>query len=291
VGYCESTSEEKVQESKKHLVSFLVGVAENVAANVAVVAIPIIVGILFTFYSNNPQTALLWVAIGLVVLNSLGTLAVLRQQRISSKWRSKGILLQDDENQVPYLVDVHGKARQVPDVETLSYLQWALGTLNEMPAIPTKEIVKLRGESLPSIKKWKRPLTPEEQEARDLQVEVSRILSLETVFEESATLQRIRVTIINRGEELVHVQKARFQHHGLPETALSPSYAKEDMLTIIPFDQTAASLSQGTNLTMELQLRQTWKRRDIENMKGRLGFLLLDVVYKGKLVESIPFQL
>jgi hypothetical protein len=281
-----------MQGSKKHLVSFLIGVAENIIANITVVAVPIIIGVLFIFYRNNSQTMLLWGMIALVALNSLGTLEILRQQRNSTKWRSKGILLREDENQVFYLVDVYGKARQIPDIETRSYLGGTLSILlDEIPAIPTKEIIKLRGESLPSIKEWEPPLTPEEQEEKELWRKVSRMLNHDTTFEESATPQRIKVTITNSGEEFVHIQKTRFQHHILSETALSSDYRKENLQTVIPFDQSAANLSPGSSLTMGLELRQKWNRHDLDNIKGQLGYLLLDAVYKGKPVKRIFFRL
>ena len=277
--------------TRKHLANFLVGVAENIAANIAIIAVPVIIGGLYTLYSSNPQTALLWVMIALTALNSLAILAVLRQQKISSKWRSKGILLQDDQNGVFYLVDVNGKARAIPDIDTLSYLGWALGILDEVPAIPTKEVARLLGETLPSIKNWKRPLTPEEQVASELQFKLSRMLRVDATFDETTTPQKIKVAITNHGEELVHIQKARFQHHELSEVALSASYAKEDMCTIIPFDQSAANISPGSSLSMELDLRQIWQRRDIDSIRGRWGFLVVDVVYRGKPVDQLLFQL
>jgi len=280
-----------MQGAGKDLVSFLIGVAENLAANIAVVAIPIMIGVLYTLYSNNPQTALLWVVIALAALNSVGILAVPRNQRDLSKWRSKGILLQDDQNGVRYLLDIYGKARQIPDAETLSYLAWALSVLEEPPVIPIKQVIKLRGEPLPSIKNWKRPLTLQEQEARDLKFKVSRMLSVEAAFEESATPQKIRVTITNSGKELIHVERATFQHHELPEAAISPRHQKEDMLAVIPFDESASNLSPGSSLTMDLELRQTWQRRDIDRIKGRWGFFKLGVVYRGKPIERMLYPI
>jgi len=280
-----------MQGARKHSLSFLSGVAENIAANIAVIAISIIVGLFYTVYSSNPQTALLWVVIVLAVVNSVGVLAVLRQVSNLSKWRSQGILLQDDQNGVRYLVDVHGKARQIPDVETLSYLAWALGILEEPPAVPVNELIKLRGEPLASIKRWEPPLTPEEQETRELRSKVSRMLTIEAAFDENAAPQRIAVTITNSGKELIHLEKATFQHHELPEAAVSARYPKEGVHTVIPFDESAASISPARSLTINLELRQTWQRRDIDRIKGHWGFLLLDAVYRGKPVNRMLFPI
>lgn len=280
-----------MQGANRHLVSFLLGVAENIAAYIAVAAIMIIIGVLYTVYSNDPVTALLWVVIALVALNCVGVLAVLRQQRDHSKWRSKGILLQDDQNRIPFLVDTYGKARQIPDAETLSYLGWALGIAEEPPVIPIKEVIKLRGEPLPSIKDWKRPLTPQEQEARELHFTVSRMLRIEAAFDETATPQTIRITITNSGKELIHVEKATFQHHELPEAAVSPRHGKEGMYTVVPFDESAANVSPDSSLTMELELAQAWHRRDIDRIKGRWGFLLLDAVYRGRPIERMLYPI
>jgi len=281
-----------VRKTERELTGLLVGVAQNVVAGVVLVLAPVVLGGLYALYSDNPQIVLLWVVIIMIVLNSFATLSVLWRQRTAAGPRSEDMLLRDAESGTLYLVDNNGKAREIPDDHTFSFLEDALGILGEMPAeLSTAEIVQLRGEKLTSVREWRRPLTPQEQEARELKSKLSRMLSIEAALEESTTTQRIRVTLTNSGKELIHVEKAMFQHHDLPEAAISPGHQKEDIYTVIPFDESAANVSPGSSLTMDLELGQTWQRRDIDRIKGRWGFLLLDVVYRGKPIEQILFPI
>jgi hypothetical protein len=276
---------------ERSFTSFFAGVAQNVTANIVVILIPILIGVLFTLYNNNPQIVLVWVLIVLVALNSFATIFVLRGQRAISKQRPQGVIFRDIQNESLYLMDIYGRMREVPDKDTSSFLEHALGVLDDIPELPSREIVRLRGEKLPSIKDWKRPLTPEEQAKKELSRRLSRVLTVESNFDEDSRPQKMDVKIISYAEKLVYISKVRFQPHSLPETAFPTSYPKEGTYTLIPFDKSAANIASGNALVLQLQFRQVWQRSDIEQIKGRLGFLIIDAVYEGKSADSILFQL
>jgi hypothetical protein len=100
--------------------------------------------------------------------------------------------------------------------------------------------------------------------------------------------QKIVVLVANRGEKLIHIQSIKFQPHGLSLESFPTSYTKIDASRIgIPFPENSANLEKGQSTQIEIELRQKWKRADIESMRGELGFLSFDVIYDGKYINEI----
>jgi hypothetical protein len=280
-----------MSKKEKSLVGFLTGAAQNPVANVVAILILVLIGGLYTLYSNGPQTGLLWVLIVLVTLNSFVSLRLLRSHTAASERPSESALVRDAQSGMLYLMDANGKAREIPDKKTSLFLEYALGIVGEIPEASPIEIARLRGERLASIEKWEPPLTPEERRQKELRLTVSRMLTTESHFDETSRPQKIDVQISNHGSEPVHVNRLTFQHHDLPDSALYPTYLKDGSYTVIPFNKDASNIDSGGHLEIELQLSQVWQRSDIERTKGRWGFLILDVVYEGEPVKGILYQL
>jgi hypothetical protein len=199
------------------------------------------------------------------------------------------IFLRNAQDDKIYLKDLYGKAREVPDLETYSFLTVALNA-SEIPLdTPSKEIDKLRGEKLVSIKKWERPLTSDEKTEMELWYKVNRELEkIKVSFVSNTSPQKIVIEIANRGKSIIHIKSIKFQHRKLSQESFPDSYTKIDGSYVgIPFSENKASLEKGQSIQVELELKQKWQRPDIEKILGELGFLLFDVLYEGKSVNRI----
>ena len=201
----------------------------------------------------------------------------------------KTAFFRDAQSGTLYLKDLTGKIREIPDDETFTFLGNALGTSGNALEIQTEEVARLRGARLVSIKDWKRPLSPDEQAAKELRRQVHAALEKSlSRFNEDSDPQKMVIRISNRGSEFLHIKNVKFQHRKLPDGALLPSYPKAGpSYTTIPFNEEAAHLAPGDDFEVELKLRQKWIASDIERMKGELGWLILDVIRNGRLVEGI----
>ncbi len=199
------------------------------------------------------------------------------------------IFLKDVQNGKIYLKDLHGKAREIPDNDTLAYLKESLGATDVVLDVFSNEIDKIKGEKLVSPKKWKRPLTLEEQSAKELRYKVGDELEkVDVVFSYNTSPQKIVIHIANRGKALIHIQNVKFQPHRLSQESFPASYKKIDTSYIgIPFPENTRNLESGHTIQVEMELRQKWQRADIEKIRGELGFLLFDVIYEGKNVDDI----
>jgi hypothetical protein len=188
-----------------------------------------------------------------------------------------------------YLKDLHGKAREIPDNDTYSYLTVTLGATDTVIDISPKELDKIRGEKLVSPKKFERPMTSDEKNERELRYKVSEELEkVDVSFVHNTSPQKIVVLVANRGKKLIHIQNIKFQPHKLSQESFPAFYTKIDASYIgIPFPENKANLEAGQSLQIEMELRQKWQRADIEKIRGELGFLSFDVIYEGKHVNEI----
>ncbi len=269
-------------------------VARNVVASVVIALVPAIALALIAISSSNPMITLQWATLILITLSVAGIAWLILSQRRETKWNSAGLIIRDSQDKTLYLIDCYGKAREVPDDLTLTYLVTALGPADEAPIRSSRDITRIRGERLPSVESWKyeRPLSPHEQVQKDLYSLVRRTLEVTRKdFSESESPQRIIVEFTNRGNKPILIRQVRFQHHELPEVALLASYAKDGSYTLIPFDQQCANVSSNATVRIELLLSQKWQRADIELTKGNWGFLILDVTFDGNPVDSLLYML
>lgn len=207
--------------------------------------------------------------------------------------RRKFVFFRDAQSGTLYLMDLSGKLREIPDDDTLTFLAHALGVPDSALEIQGEEIGRIRGEKVVPVRKWKRPLSPDEKAREEVWHRVSSALEKTlSQFEEDTDPQKIVIGITNRSKDMfLRIRNVKFQHHKLPDEALLPSYHKSDVSYIaIPFDESAANLAPGNTFLIELKLRQKWESSHIERLKGELGFLILDVVYNGESVEGILIQ-
>jgi len=283
------------EKARNRLTEFATGVAENLVARYIALIVPavLVAGLagLYTFYSDSPQIVLLWVIIILTLLNSLACVLVLRGQAAASRPRADGMLLRDTHSGTLYLRDMNGRAREIPDDHTSSYLEYALGDLGEMIELSTAEITKLRGEKLMSVRKWERPPTPQEEALDRLRFKVRQVLGVEASFDDASRPQRIKVQISNRGDKPLYLNKVTFQHGTLTETALTHEYPREGIFTVIPLETGASNIVPRSHLVLDLRLSQIWERADIERLRRTWGYLRLDVVWEGQVLDALGYQL
>ena len=180
------------------------------------------------------------------------------------------------------------RAREIPDDDTSSFLENALGVLGNVPEMSAVEIAKLRGEKIPSITKWKRPLTPEEHVENELRRRVQRALHItKSCFDGSADPQTIIVHFTNRGDRPLYIERVRFQGTNLGAQSLLDSYSMDGVHAVIPFDESNSNMAPGAHLTVELHLAQKWQPSDIERIKGDWGFLILHVRYESTQIQAL----
>jgi hypothetical protein len=243
-----------------------------------------------TGFSTEVQQYREFVWIAAIVIASLVAVIWLWRQLLE---RRKSIFFCDAQSSTSYLMDLSGKLREIPDKDTLTFLAHALGIPDSTLEVQSEEIVRLGGEKVISVKKWKRPLSQEEKAREDVSRRVGGAIEKTlSRFEEETIPQKIVIGITNRSKDMfLHIENIKFQHYKLPDGALLPSYHKSGAsYTGIPFDENVANLAPGNEFLVDLGLRQKWDPSDIERMKGALGFLVLDVVYNEELVEGILIQ-
>ncbi|RLF02786.1 MAG: hypothetical protein DRJ64_08955 [Thermoprotei archaeon] len=199
------------------------------------------------------------------------------------------IFLKNTSDGKLYFKDMHGKAREVPDIDTYEYIKIILGATDTVFDISPQKLAKIRGEKLISLKKWERPLTSDEKTEKELRYKVNEELEKEDViFVKNASPQKILVQVANRGKSLIHIQAVKFQPHKLSQESFPASYEKIDISYIgIPIPEEKVNLESGKNMQIEMELRQKWQRADIDKIRGELGFLLFDVIYEGKNVKDV----
>jgi hypothetical protein len=276
--------------------SFIENVLANVAANIVILIATIVLGGAVALYSNNLQIGLLTTLIILVVVNILLSVLLFRGQlTASSKQQSRVTLCRDVQNKTEYLSDMHGRAREIPDEDTLSYLVNALGFIGELPTMAPTEIAKLRGEKLISVNKWRydRPRTREEEAAEELWHLANRALRKTAChFEETTNPPKIVVEVTNISDKVLYVKKVVFQHEELQSEHLIASYLKENLHTIIPLDSSQANITPGGHLSLELQLSRGVRKTEMDLHKGQWGVLWFDLNYGGEsLVKDVMIQI
>jgi hypothetical protein len=208
--------------------------------------------------------------------------------------RKQSVFFSTAQDDALYLRDLSGKLREIPDNDTFTFLAHALSVSYDTLEVQEEEIVRLRGESIDSVKGWKRPLSAAEEARRETRHRISSSLEKTlSQFKQDVEPQKLVVKIANRSKEMyLHIKHIKFQPHRLPEKALSTSYPKSDgSYIVIPLKEEAAGLAPGDPYVVELEFQQTWTLSDIETLKGELGFLVLDVVYNEELVENVLIQL
>lgn len=190
-----------------------------------------------------------------------------------------------------YLKDLHGKAREIPDRDTHSYLMRALSASDLFIDVSPEEITKLRGEKLDSIKTWKRPLTPDEVAKKEIEKELRSKVYLEkggVNFVQNTSPQKIVIQIKNNGKNLVHIKNIKLLPYSLTQESFSASYTTIDGVYIsIPLPENKATIESGQSIPIEIELRQKWKRTDIEKIFGNIGSLDLEILHEGNLVNEI----
>ncbi len=206
----------------------------------------------------------------------------------------KSMFFHDAQSHKLYLMDMSEKLREIPDEDTFTFLTHALGVPDSTLEIRDEEIARRRGEKLVPVRKWKRPLSPEEKAKEEMKFQVKQALKKTlSRFEENTLPQKIVIGITNQSRDMfLQIENIKFQAHSLSGEALLSTYQKSGTsYIVIPFDKSVANLAPGNNFLVELGLRQMWDPSDIETLKGNLGFLSLDVIYNNRLVEGLLIQI
>jgi hypothetical protein len=278
-------------QNKQWWRSRMEGVLDNTIASIITViligVVPLVVSLVYAwknFYSTNREFALLLLLVVLVGINTL-LIASLLWRQSGARGTRRDYLVHDDQKDAYYLVDAQGRLREIPDVNTFSFLRSALDIDESVPVLPSQDISQSRGEKLVSIKDWKPPLSPEEQQKRDLQLEVTQLLELPKVrFDEASEPQSIIVLATNKGREPIYVKHISFLPYN-QVVRVSYEYQRTSHGFVIPLQPT--TIAPGGQIEVQINLLGRFRNEEIEGLRGRLGAVRLDVVYRGVPLEDI----
>lgn len=111
---------------------------------------------------------------------------------------------------------------------------------------------------------------------------------IDKYFNDNSDPQKIIVKFINRGSNIITIDKLKFSAtNDLPRSSLLSSYRVSDggRYFIIPFKADEKEVSPGQSFIVEIGLAQKWDARTISGMFGSIGYLKPDVIYGEKPVE------
>ncbi len=137
------------------------------------------------------------------------------------------VFMKSSQDNKIYLKDLHGKAREVPDKDTHSYLMGVLSASDLFIEVSPEEIRKLRGDKLDSVKTWKRPLTPYEVAKKESERALRSKVFLEkggVTFVPNSSPQKIVIQITNKGKSLIHIKNIKLLPFSLTQESFSASY-------------------------------------------------------------------
>lgn len=131
------------------------------------------------------------------------------------------------------------------------------------------------------LSRMQESLLSERYEVDPISREIERELEIaDNYFEEQSDPQRIVVRFVNRGANIIHIDKIKYSADKLPSSALASSYRRDsEGYHLISFNQDEAEVVPRQEFQVEIKLSQKWRRADIDRIAGQWGYLRIVVTY------------
>lgn len=276
-------------KSQNFLSRLFEGVLGNILANIAMLGLVAIATLIIaSFATNQSQTLLIGAIVILASINIILAFRLSRRSRILELKADSVIVYPQAEPNTKYLIDQYGRARLIPDEDTLLYIQNLISN-DQVLAWEPDQISKTRGPDIVALSLWSlhRPRAPEETLKRQLEYELGKKLEIRNFdFEpKSSAVNTIVVYLINRGSATCNITRVKFYEKDLK---VSSEYSKSGFDLIIPHQNNYLAPDQV--LEIRLNLAQTWQRQDIDRLRGDLGTLRLEVM-EGEMLLGRRFNL
>lgn len=106
-------------------------------------------------------------------------------------------------------------------------------------------------------------------------------------FDEQSSPQKLVIRFRNRGHSSIQITRVKYSAKKLELSALLPLYKMEDRHHyLIPVEPSSSQIDTGNDFVVEIGLTQVWKSEDFNRMAGDWGYLRIEAIYEGKLVEK-----
>ncbi|MEL6399314.1 MAG: hypothetical protein AAFR26_09540 [Cyanobacteria bacterium J06626_4] len=200
-----------------------------------------------------------------------------------------------------YLKDVHNVFRLVEDTDTLLYLFEIFdileADLQDIPSL-TKVASFPRGASVPKVREWKPPITPEEEEKRELEYRISKLIKIEPrKFKRKTEEDYFEFLICNKSEYEISVRSVEFRldslHPLLSKSDFSDLNKDQDGNYCLLFNgkNFKGKLTPDIETRLILFMRKKISEKDYEKlMTLNLGYLILNIDYQGKELGITKFD-